>query len=298
MELEARDQRATSGSERHAEQERVVATAAYQRDDKTTITLQQVVPVRVHGRSGTRDTFALLDPGAQTSLCSNELADELNIPGECQELCVQTVEGAGQKQTARRMTMQLTCPAADATKKRVPLPEVWAVPRLNISMPRVNMQNRDKWRHLEDFDVSDCTRGEVKLLLGANVMEAVVQHEVRAGPPGQPVAIRTDFGWALTGAVHNPVPETSPQVMHVQRRTTAEDTLAEQVQEWLSTEAFGTKYHKSVSQSREDERALSILEQKTRKSIDRFETGMLWKEDRIKFPDNRGMALKRLEATE
>ena len=299
VESRAMAERAASERDRRpAEQERVVAAAAYQRADKDAITLLQVVPVRAHGRNGSRDTFALLDPGAQTSLCSNELADHLDIPGESQELCVQTVEGSGRTQRARKMEMELSGLSTAATKKRITVPEVWAVPRLNISLPRVNRQHKAKWQHLEDLDIPDCSSGDVELLLGANVIEAVIQHEARAGQPGQPVAVRTDFGWALTGAVHGPASESFRQIMHLQRRTTAEERLSEQVKEWWSTEAFGTKYDKPVSQSREDDRAMSILERTTKKLPDRYETGMLWKEDGVKFPDNKGMALKRLEATE
>ena len=95
--------------------------------------------------------------------------------------------------------MEVSALSADASSKRILVPEIWAVPRLNISMPRASMRGRTKWHHLNGLDVPDCTDGEVELLLGANVIEAVVQHEVRAGAPGQPVAIKTDFGWALTG---------------------------------------------------------------------------------------------------
>ena len=275
-----------------------VAAAACQREDKHATTLLQVVPVRVYGRNGTRDTFALLDPGAQTALCSNKLADQLDIPGKPQELCVQTVEGSGKPQTARKMVMELSGLLADATKRKISVPEVWAVPRLNIYMPQVNKQIRRKWHHLDGLDVPDCTSGEVELLLGATVLEAVIQHQVRAGAPGQPVAIRTDFGWALTGAVHDLAAEPARQVMHIQRRTTVEDLLSEQVREWWTTEAFGTKYDKPASQSKEDERALSILEGTTKKLAGRYETGMLWKEDHLEFPDNQRMAMKRLEAVE
>ena len=296
-EPKGKEEAATSRMSHLAEQERVVAAAAYQREDNT-VTLLQVVPVRVHGRNGTRDTFALLDPGAQTSLCSNDLAEQLDIPGKQQELCVQTVEGAGKRQVAKRMVIELTGLSAEASRKRVTVPEVWAVPKLNISMPQVSRQNRKKWHHLEGLDVPDCASGEVQLLLGANVIEAVIQHEVRSGPPGQPVAVRTDFGWALTGAVHNLVPEPMQQVMFIQRRASSEELLAEQVKDWWSTEAFGTKYDKPASQSKEDERALSILRRTTNKLPDRYETGMLWKEDQVKFPDNKAMAMKRLQATE
>ena len=234
-------------SDRCTEQGRVVAAAACQHQNKNTVTLLQVVPVRVHGRNGIRDTFALLDPGAQTSLCSNKLADRLDITGEAQELCVQTVEGSGQKQTARKMMIELSSPSADAAQKRIKVPEVWAVPRLNIPMPRINRQQRSTWRHLDNLDVPDYSTGEVEILLGANVIEAVIQHEVRAGASGQPVAIRTDFGWALTGEVPRLAPETPYQVLHIQPRETADVT--ERLKEWWSMKARAGRHNQPATES-------------------------------------------------
>ena len=235
-------------SDRCTEQGRVVAAAACQHQDKNTVTLLQVVPVRVHGRNGIRDTFALLDPGAQTSLCSNKLADRLDITGEAQELCVQTVEGSGQKQTARKMMIELSSLSADAAQKRIKVPEVWAVPRLNIPMPRINRQQRSTWRHLDNLDVPDYSTGEVEILLGANVIEAVIQHEVRAGASGQPVAIRTDFGWALTGEVPRLAPETPYQVLCIQPRET--ENVTERLKEWWSMKARVGRHSQPVTESR------------------------------------------------
>ena len=280
------------------EEDRVVAAASYQRADRDPVTLLQVVPVRIHGRNGTRDTFALLDPGAQTSLCTTDLVDQLDIPGKSQELCVQTVEGAGRKQRAKKMVMELTGLSSAATKNKVTVPEVWAVPSLNISLPKVSQQQRAKWQHLTDLEIPDCASREVELLLGANVLEAVIQHEVRAGRAGQPVAVRTDFGWALTGAVHGLISEPLRQIMHIQRHTTAEELLSEQVKAWWSTEAFGTKYSETVARSTEDSKALMLLEENTRKVNGRYRTGLLWKEPDFTFPDNKSQALQRLHATE
>ncbi|KAF0305913.1 Sodium-dependent phosphate transport protein 2B [Amphibalanus amphitrite] len=52
----------------------------------------------------------------------------------------------------------------------------------------------------------------VDLLLGANVLEAVLQLEARTGKAGQPVAIRTAFGWTLTGTVKGFLPERTRQL--------------------------------------------------------------------------------------
>ncbi|KAF0302521.1 hypothetical protein FJT64_025408 [Amphibalanus amphitrite] len=65
----------------------------------------------------------------------------------------------------------------EASEKRITLSEVWAVPKMNISVPRISERHRQTWRHLENLDVQDCSKGEVQLLLGANVLEAVIQHE-------------------------------------------------------------------------------------------------------------------------
>ena len=235
-----------------------MAAAACQQQNKNTATLLQVVPVRVHGRNGIRDTFALLDPGAQTSLCSNELADHLDIPGESQELCVQTVEGSGRTQRARKMEMELSGLSTAATKKRITVPEVWTVPRLNIPMPSINRQQRSTWRHLDNLDVPDYSTGEVELLLGANVIETVIQHEVRAGASGQPVAIRTDFGWALTGEVPRLAPETPYQVLHIQPRETADVT--ERLKEWWSMRARAGRHNQPATESGETRTDLMYAE--------------------------------------
>ena len=55
------------------------------------------------------------------------------------------------------------------------------------------------------------------ILLGANVLEAILQHDVRRGRPGQPVAILTAFGWTLAGSVKSIVKPERLHVMHVYR---------------------------------------------------------------------------------
>ena len=50
--------------------------------------------------------------------------------------------------------------------------------------------------------------------------------------------------------------------------------------------------------SREDRRALETLERTLKHVCDRYEVGMLWREGKVKFPDNRLVAEKRLECTE
>ncbi|XP_043226749.1 uncharacterized protein LOC122383931 [Amphibalanus amphitrite] len=170
-------------------------------------------------------------------------------------------------------------------------------------MPNVCKKQREKWRHIKDLDIPQCSHGQVELLLGANVSEAVIQQEVRVGQPGQPIAVRTAFGWTLTGAVSDLHPGKhgrTRRAMFIQKGSAADEELDNMLKDWWTTESFGAKYERSVSQSKEDRRAQELLESTTTKLTgNRYETGLLWKtDDDTPFPDSKVMATKRLHGTE
>ena len=121
---------------------------------------------------------------------------------------------------------------------------------------------------------------------------------MRRGRPGQPVAILTAFGWTLGGSVNSVVKPERLHVMHVHRVLSADESLNKQGEDWWRTESFGTKYEDVTSRSREDKRAIETLERTVKHVSGRYEVGMLWREQEVEFPDNRLMAVKRLESTE
>lgn len=51
-------------------------------------------------------------------------------------------------------------------------------------------------------------------------------------------------------------------------------------------------------ESAEDRRARKILETTTKRVGERFETGLLWKVDDVRFPESFNMAMKRLRSLE
>ena len=116
------------------------------------------------------------------------------------------------------------------------------MPQLNVRPQTVDWSRRQEWLHLADLDIPDTSNKQIELLLGANVTEAIVQREARVGRPGQPVAVRTAFGWCLSGSVTQLVSPGARQVMHVARIETREDELCSLVKEWWSTESFGPKF--------------------------------------------------------
>ena len=285
-----RSEAATGGSTR-----RTVAVAT-PRENETT--LLQIVPIRVHGADNHIDTFAILDSGAQVSLCTEELARKLKLKGETRPLSLNNVESSGRRRMALKTTLKLTPLARDSAPGTVTASDVWTVPRLNVPSPQINSTSRAQWGHLAGLDISFAHPSQVEVLLGANVLEAILQREVRVGQPGQPVAIRSHFGWALCGKISGLVPPSGQHVMHVHRCTSPEQDLNEMVQNWWSTESFGTTHSETKPTSHEDRRALQMLDQSTKLVDGQFESALLWKSDDVNMPDNRLGALRRLERTE
>ncbi|KAF0297763.1 Calcium/calmodulin-dependent protein kinase type II subunit delta [Amphibalanus amphitrite] len=116
--------------------------------------------------------------GSESSFCSEAVLNQLGITGQDEQLCLQTVEGTGKPQASTRVKLELSSVAPGETR-RIIVPEAWSVPSLDISMPNVCKKQREKWRHIKDLDIPQCSHGQVELLLGANVSEAVIQQEVR-----------------------------------------------------------------------------------------------------------------------
>ena len=120
---------------------------------ESTDTLLQLVPVRIHGPKGERDVVALLDSGAQTSLCCKDVLEELGIHGREEDLRLQNVEGSGATQSSFRVQLTVSPLSADAKKGRIVVPEVWSVSKLNVAAPRVSNYKVHSWKHLQDLDL-------------------------------------------------------------------------------------------------------------------------------------------------
>ena len=171
------------------------------------------------------------------------------------------------------------------------------MPNINIRTPVISSRDRSTWKHLLGLPIPDCSSGQVELLLGANVLEAVIQREVRVGRPGQPVAIRTAFGWTLTGAVSDLVSGASKEVMLIER-VDPEEQLMETIKQWWTTESLGKKFTIDGRRSKEDELAQKMLERNIKKCGNRCKASQLWHVSSVFIPNNQGRAISRLKSLE
>ena len=108
-------------------------------------TLLQIVPVRIHGTAGSyKDTHALLDSGADTSLCEEHVLKELGIDGNTEELRLSNVEGSGENRPSMGTSLQVSPLSSDADSKTVTVPEVFSVTHLNVRPQRINWSQKDR----------------------------------------------------------------------------------------------------------------------------------------------------------
>ena len=137
---------------------------------------------------------------------------------------------------------------------------------------------------------------QVTLLLGSDVPELIVPLETRSGPKGSPVGIRTELGWAITGRLPGYIQDSeSVCKVHV---VTADEELHETVKSWWRTEKFGCRYDYDTQHSVEDANVMKFLNEKTRKVDGRYEVPLIWKDQNIRLPDNRIVAVHCLNVLE
>lgn len=259
----------------------------------------QIVPVRIEGVKGAGpvETYAILDAGSSDTLLRKDIAEALQLDGSEHRLTLGNIETCGVPKTSQLVSFKITPTGKGAINTTVNIDRAWTVPRLNIP-PRqlVNERNKQKWKHLHDLDIPSVSTDQVGVLIGVDVPEAVMQHECRRGPKGQPYAVRTDFGWAVAGADYG-APEMNANQIHVGHvDVSVDEQLNKQLEHWWKTESFGTRYDRQELRSQEDEKALQQLQENThfREDLGHYETGLLWKSELPSLPNNLELAKTRL----
>ncbi|XP_025993937.2 uncharacterized protein LOC113004546 [Solenopsis invicta] len=184
-------------------------------------TLVMTARVRVTDRHGV-DHFAraLIDPGAESSLVTESLAQRLRLPRSHTSVAVFGVGGVQTGVARGRIDLRVS-------PRREGSPIVVSA----LIFPRLPLYESDMqadstgWPHLAGLALADpdfLRADPVDILLSANVYAAILQTGLRKGGPGQPAAQRTSFGWLLVGPVGTA--ETPPRALTLQCRV--EDDLA------------------------------------------------------------------------
>ncbi|XP_055644239.1 uncharacterized protein LOC129780226 [Toxorhynchites rutilus septentrionalis] len=256
-------------------------------------TLFRIIPVTVYGKDGSLNTFAFLDEGSDLTLVENDLATTLGVNGTPHPLCLRwTGDTSRIENDSRQITIEIAGIGQTKLHKLVNARTV-----NNLGLPRQSFQMKEAVRlypHLKGIPVSSYQNVKPKILIGIDNLRLALPLKIREGDGAAPVAVKTRLGWCVYGPRGNGKRESYS--FHVCKCSCDEDLQAT-VKEFFEIESAGV-IPPEPSLSKEDQRALTIIETTTKRCGNRFETGLVWKEDHVEFPDSYPMALRRLECLE
>ena len=157
-----------------------------------------IVPVIIAGNNGkTYTTHALLDDGADKSMCDERLLKILDIESRPVTFKVTTMTSNEDTMLGNEVDLHVRPVNGDES---IRMSKVWSVKRLPVSTrsaaPRCEVE---KYDYLADISVPEIDHDDVMLLIGSDTPFAHIPLEVRAGRSDQPYAIRSSLGWAIRG---------------------------------------------------------------------------------------------------
>ncbi|XP_026736747.1 uncharacterized protein LOC113500239 [Trichoplusia ni] len=253
----------------------------------------KIVPLKVKGPKGVVDTFALLDDGSTVTLIDEEVAKEIGATGPVDPLRIETINELKTSEAAsRRVTFRLK--GMNGHEERV---QARTVKNLQVSSQKVSREVVQDCKHLTDL-MGHLTYDQAKprLLIGQDNWHLLVTTRIRRGDHHQPVASLTPLGWVLHGSQTRTMKHAIDYVSHTTEES-PEDDLEAMVKKYFEMDSLCIVPKKPTTDP--EQQALRVLEKTTRRIGEgRYETGLLWKQEDISFPNNYCNAVKRLENIE
>lgn len=259
-----------------------------------------IVPVVVHHQDNpdkTVKTYALLDSQSSASFISEGLLQDLSVPDKGNlkqvdlELTTMLSKGNIKSNKVQGLVMKglyevthLSLPCAYSRS---------VIPANRELIPRPETVRR--WPHLinvaEKLSPVD-DNIEVGLLIGFDCSAALLPREVAANGDNEPYGIRTLLGWSVTGPVGDQPGDTKPQSNSFVFRTQVKEVTMAQVRNVFDADFSDGP---DAPLSMQDKKFLTkVTDGIHRRGDGHLEMPLPFKEKDVSLPNNREMALKRL----
>lgn len=135
---------------------------------------------------------------------------------------------------------------------------------------------KEVFSYLKNIPLMPFQNVKPKLLIGSSHFDLIQHLRVVKGGPGEPIAVKSRLGWAVIMGEEEMRRSHSHSSYHLCSRE-RDENLHQMIKNSFSTEDFGVKIVGENLRSKEDVRALDIMEATTVKSEDGicFQTGLL-----------------------
>lgn len=248
-----------------------------------------IVPVKVKGEGTDNvvETYAFLDGGSNTSFCTDDLLERLNVKGKKTTLSLTTLGKNRNKTNTSLASLEIYDLQED---QLVELPAVYSVAQLPVTREDIPQQSDvDRWPHLKGIVLPEIN-AKVELLIGNDVPKALQPIEVRESKDGGPYATRTLLGWTVNGPL-NTKGNCKPTANFIR----ADANLHEEFERFCNQEFDDAKMDSNATLSQEDRRALRIMEDTIRLKDAHYQIALPWKKPPPSLPNNRPLAEHRLK---
>lgn len=166
---------------------------------------------------------ALIDNGSQISIISEKCLNRLNLPVT---QCSIPIQGIGR--TSSPTCTGLTACQVTPLFRRHPnfIIQAMVMPVICNDVPSSHIATHN-YKHLINLPLADPDYrkpSEIDILLGADVYSQIIQPGIKYGRPGEPIAMKTIFGWILSGKINHST-LTTVNSFHVSIESELDSTL-------------------------------------------------------------------------
>ena len=234
----------------------------------------QIIPVTISNGSRTVTTNAFLDSGSDSILISIGLAEKLNLNGATKTIKIQNVLNNEMSSKPKLVNFFIS---SKQHPKIIPIANPYSISAIELPINKLPIaQIKEKWDDLRDIELSELSsRCEVGVLIGADMPKLLLQHDIRIGNFDAPAAVKITLGWVLIGEKHANSVNTSI-VATSKLNMNYDNDFNKQVEKFWSVESYGTmKPYDKENMTKEERKAVKILETTTTRSGNRYEVGFL-----------------------
>ena len=259
--------------------------------------LFRVVPVKLYGTNKKIiSTYAFLDDGSSVSMIEQSVADELGLEGKAADLCMRwTGDTIKCEKQSRQVAVKIS-----GISPRHRMFEMQNVHTMrNLALPKQTICAdvlKKKYKFLQDVEFESMNKATPTIMIGLKHNKLGLPNDIRQGKWHEPVAAHTRLGWVVFGTESQQSSENFS--LHIcECEAEGNSRLDEIYKNFVQAEEASIRKIGSGEESLEDQRAKTILVDTMKKKGDRYEVGLLWRNEMC-LPDSKKMAIRRLECVE
>lgn len=259
--------------------------------------LFRIVPVELYVNDRKVSTYAYLDEGSSFTLMERHVADKLGISGTPETICLLWTNNVHRQEESEVVNLKIAGVTSESGKRpsvKYELENVHVVQDLNLPEQSLPLDTfKQRYEHLRNIPIVGYENITPTMLIGIKHARLAVPLETVEGKGNDPIATRSRLGWSVYGPLSN----TSIGYAHRIAKCSCidrDDETHKMIKDHFTIENFGVVENAATLDSKENDRALLMMKNGTIRKGNRFETGLLWKNEAYRMPDSYGMAKKRL----